>query len=166
VSQDDITATYSGSLTHPRANRQEATMRARDVMSHPVITVRPHVPARAAAALLVSHGFTAAPVVDAEGRVRGIITESDLLRGRIGPDGRVLDTDPEPTAAELMGPPPPPVAPDADLADVAAVMLGEGARSVPILEHGRLVGIVTRRDVLRMVAREAPSAGYRPTAGR
>jgi CBS domain-containing protein len=127
-------------------------MRARDVMTNPVITVRPHVPARAAAALLVSHGFTAAPVVDAEGRVRGIATEADLMRGRIGPDGLIAGPDLEPVVADVMSAAPPGVSPDTDLADVVTEMLETGTRSVPIIDRGHLVGIVTRRDVLRVVA--------------
>ena len=127
-------------------------MRARDVMTNPVITVRPHVPARAAAALLVSHGFTAAPVVDAEGRLWGFATEADLMRGRIVPDGWVAETEPDPVVSDVMSAAPPGMSPDTDLADVVAAMLDTGTRSVPIVDCGRLVGIVTRRDVLRVVA--------------
>jgi CBS domain-containing protein len=43
--------------------------------------------------------------------------------------------------------------PEDDLADVVALMLDAGLRSVPIVDDGKLVGIVTRRDVLRVVAR-------------
>jgi CBS domain-containing protein len=56
-------------------------MKARDVMSSPVIFLRPRVPADVAAALLVAHGYTAAPVVDEDGLVVGIATEADLVRG-------------------------------------------------------------------------------------
>jgi CBS domain-containing protein len=52
-----------------------------DVMSRNVVSVRPNMPTRAAAALLVVHGFTSAPVVTAEGVLRGIVTEADLMRG-------------------------------------------------------------------------------------
>ena len=51
-------------------------------MSSPVITVREGTPVHVAAALLVSHGFTAVPVVDEHRRVVGIATEADLMRGR------------------------------------------------------------------------------------
>ena len=61
-------------------------------------------------------------------------TEADLVRGRIPPDGWVVED-------------------YADLADVVAVMLDTAATLVPIVEDGRLVGIVSRRDVLRAVAR-------------
>jgi CBS domain-containing protein len=59
-------------------------MKARDVMSSPVITVGPDTPIRAAAELLVSHGYTAAPVME-NGRVIGIVTEANLMRDRIHP---------------------------------------------------------------------------------
>ena len=66
-------------------------MQVRDVMSSPAVSVRPHVPVGGAAALLVTHGFTAVPVVDAEGRLRGLVTEADLMRGRIAADGEPVD---------------------------------------------------------------------------
>jgi predicted transcriptional regulator len=128
-------------------------MRARDVMSSPVITVGPDVPVRAAAALLVSHGFTAAPVVGAHRRVIGIATEADLMRHRIRPEGWAVDDRPEPVVAAVMTPSPTTMRPEDDLADVVEMMLVENIRSVPIAEDGVLVGIVSRRDVLRSVAR-------------
>ena len=135
-------------------------MRVRDVMSSPAVSLRPRTQAGRAAALLVERGFTAAPVLDAEGRLRGIATEADLLRGRLAADGG-----PAPVVADLMTPCPATVAPDAALADLAAQMLATGVRSVPVLEDGRLVGVVTRRDVLRAVAAPAATAagaGDRP----
>jgi len=58
----------------------------------------------------------------------------------------------EPTVAEVMTPSPTVMRPDDDLADVVALMLDLAIRSVPIVEAGRMVGIVSRRDVLRAVA--------------
>jgi predicted transcriptional regulator len=133
-------------------DEEEIDMRARDVMSSPVITLRPDTPLHGAAALLVSHGFTAAPVVTAEGRVIGIATEADLLRGRITPEGTV-DHRPAPTVAMVMTEAPLAFGPEDDLADVVSVMLDRNIRTVPIIDDGRLVGVVSRRDVLRCVAR-------------
>ena len=127
-------------------------MRARDVMSSPVITLRRDTPVRAAAALLVAHGFTAAPVVDG-GQVIGIATEADLMRGHIVPDGWVVDELPEATVEAIMTLAPLSARPENDLADVVAQMLDRGVRSVPVVDHGQLVGIASRRDVLRCVAR-------------
>lgn len=135
-------------------------MLAKDVMSRTVVTVRPHLPARAAAAMLVANGFTGAPVVTAEGVVRGMVSEADLLRGQTipdpdQPDARRLDV----TAADVMTPEPVTMRPTDDLADVVAAMLRHGVRSVPIVDEGRLVGIVSRRDVLRCVAMRELVAG-------
>jgi CBS-domain-containing membrane protein len=63
-----------------------AIMKAHDVMSSPVITVRPDTLIPAAAQLLVSHGYTAAPVME-DGRVIGIVTEANLMRDQIRPEG-------------------------------------------------------------------------------
>ena len=65
-------------------------MRAKDLMTYPVITVRPETPAKEAARLLASHGFTALPVVDVDDIVVGIVSEADLIRGRVLPDPRSL----------------------------------------------------------------------------
>lgn len=137
-------------------------MKARDVMSSPVITLRSDTPAHLAAALLVSHGFTAAPVVDEEKHVIGIATEADLVRGRIVPEGWVVEEPPEPTVGAVMTPVPLSMRPEDDLADVVALMLDDDIRSMPIVDDGELVGIVSRRDVLRCVARrELTSADVR-----
>jgi CBS domain-containing protein len=107
-----------------------------------------------AAGVLVAHGFTAAPVVDEEQRVVGIVTEADLVRGPKPPRqacvGAVMSADPVTTA------------PDADLADLVTMMLDTGIRSVPVVADGRLVGVVTQRDVLRAVAYDgAPPLDWR-----
>jgi CBS domain-containing protein len=128
-------------------------MKVREVMSNPVITVRPDTAAHAVAELLVSRGFTAAPVVTAEGKMVGIATETDLLRGRIRPGAAAVERRSEPTAAMVMTGRPYTCGPDVDLADVVALMLDHAVRSVPVVDNGRLVGIVSRRDVLRRVAR-------------
>jgi CBS domain-containing protein len=128
-------------------------MQARDVMSSPVITVRPDTSVHAAAALLVAHGFTAVPVVAAEGVVVGIATEADLVRGRVMPDDWAGEQPPEPTLAMVMTAPPLSFRPEDDLADVVSQMLDHNIRTVPIIDDGRLVGIISRRDVLRLVAR-------------
>ena len=128
-------------------------MRACDVMTSPVITLRPNAPVHAAAALLCSHGFTSAPVVDPAGALVGIASEADLMRGRIVRDGSVVPPEPDSTVGEVMTPASAAMRPEDDLADVVALMLDARTRSVPIVEEGKLVGIVTRRDVLRVVAR-------------
>ena len=130
-------------------------MRVREVMTSPAVAVRPRMPARSAAALLRERGFTAAPVVDAEGRLVGVLTEADLVRERVPPDtapGPDVAARPEPAVAEVMGTAPLVADPGADLADVVTRMLHEGVRSVPVVDSGRVVGVLTTRDVLQCVA--------------
>lgn len=123
-------------------------LRADDVMTSPVVTVPTDTPIAPAAALLAAHGFTAAPVVDADGRLLGLVTEADLVRDRFGPAGR------EPRVVdEVMSRTPLAMRPEDELTDVVSLMLDSHVRSVPIVDDGDLVGIVTRRDVLRVVAR-------------
>jgi CBS domain-containing protein len=130
---------------------EENAMQAQDVMNRAVITVRPHMPVAAAAALLLARGLTSAPVVTAEGMLRGIVSEADLLRAQ-PTDGA---TEPTATAADVMTPRPVTVRPTDGLADVAAVLLDRGVRAVPVVDGERLVGIVSRRDVLSLMARQS-----------
>ena len=141
-------------------------MQTQDVMSRTVVTVRPHMAADAAAALLVARGVTSAPVVTAEGVLRGIVSEADLLRVRPMVDIPQATMEPTVTAADVMTPRPVTVRPTDDLADVAAVLLDRGVRAVPVVEGQRLVGIISRHDILSYIARQRPasSRGDRPVA--
>ena len=135
-------------------------MRAKDLMTTPVVTVRPDTPAKEAARLLASRGFTALPVVDAD-TLLGVVTEADLIDGRILPDPRsLIGDDPPPPSeprahlvADGMTSDPVVVASTTDAVDVARVMLDRHLRTLPVVDDGRLVGIVTRRDLLRTIAR-------------
>lgn len=127
-------------------------MQARDAMSHPVVTVTPTTAAADAARVLCSHGFTALPVVDGTGLI-GIVTEADLIqescRPAPGPHGRHEATLTDLIVQDVMTTPVESLTPGADLVDVARIMLDERIRCLPIVDGTRVVGIVTRRDVLR-----------------
>ena len=127
-------------------------------MNRTVITVRPHMPVDAAAALLLSHHVTSAPVVTAEGMLRGMVSEVDLLRAQPVPDALTAPPKSTVKAADVMTPQPVTVRPTDELADVAALLLDHGVRAAPVVESGRLVGIVSRRDILRCVAQRRPVA--------
>lgn len=136
-------------------------------MTRPVISLRPHTTVGKAAELLVTHGFGAAPVRSAEGEVLGIATEADLMRDQVAP-GAAASQGAERTVAAVMTPAPLCVSPDEEISEVALQMLRTGDRSVLVMDRGRLVGIVTSRDVLRAVAcrgvtaRRSGSADRRP----
>lgn len=132
-------------------------MRVREIMTTDVVTVRPDTSAKDAAELMAARGFAALPVVDDDDQLLGIVAEADVLRGRLPRDPRMhLRRDDDEN-----GTPPPALVrgimttevrtaeTTADVADIARLFVDERLRSVPLTDRGRLVGIVSRRDVLR-----------------
>ncbi|NKY88526.1 CBS domain-containing protein [Nocardia veterana] len=119
-------------------------MYARDILSRPVVTVGVDAPLAQAISQLTERGFAALPVVDADGHVIGMLSESDAL------SARGLDT----TVGAAMTTPAEVIEPGTDLATVAARMLARQLRSMPVVEAGVLVGIVARRDLLRALLRD------------
>jgi len=136
-------------------------MRAKDVMSSPVHTVKQTTSVESAAQLITAKAVTALPVVDDTGRLVGMVSESDLLWHRVPSDPtahmrRRPDTDPADRpgmVGEVMSPYTVTTRPDADLAEVAEQMLEHDVRSMPVLEGGAVVGIISRRDILRAMVR-------------
>jgi CBS domain-containing protein len=134
-------------------------MQTRDIMTSPVVTVTPDTSVKDAAAALVEHGINAVPVVDDGRRLVGIVSEADLLRleepygagaGRASPPGKR----PRPrTVREVMTRAVYTMPEDADAAAAARLMLRHGLKSIPVVAGGLVVGIVARRDLLRLVAR-------------
>jgi CBS domain-containing protein len=135
-------------------------MQARQIMTSPVLTVRSDTTVREAATLLLEHRVTAAPVLDAGGELIGIVSESDLVADRFVHDPRnqvrpVQDEPPGPqTVGEVMTTPVIALGPSADAADLAQTMLGADVRSIPIVEGATVIGIVSRRDLLRTLIRD------------
>jgi CBS domain-containing protein len=136
-------------------------VQARDVMTREVVTVAPDTSVKSVAEILATRGFTAVPVVDDEHRLRGIVTEADVLRGRMLPDPRLRlrrergdGSAPPPLLVRgVMTAPVRTVEATADVADIARLFVEERLRSVPVVDRGRLVGIVSRRDLLRTLVR-------------
>lgn len=137
-------------------------MRVRDVMTRSVVTAEPGTQVVEAAETLATRGFTLLPVVDTMGGLVGVVTEADLMRDRVRVDPRALvhGEPPQPapeapsTVAEVMTTGVRTTTRDADLAELSAMMLDSGLRSVPVVVDGRLIGIVTRRDVLGAICRD------------
>lgn len=136
-------------------------MRARDIMTTPVTTVRPETPIKDAATVLATNGFTAVPVVDGDDRLIGIVTEADLVRDRVPRDARALchpgeemTTVATTTVGEVMTTPAIAMGPGTDVAVLAKALLDAGYRSMPIVDGSRVIGIVTRRDIVRVIARD------------
>jgi CBS domain-containing protein len=137
-------------------------MRARDIMTSPVHTVGPDTTVESAVRRLTAASITALPVVDDTGALVGMVSEGDLLRHRVPADPtahvrRDLDRDAERrprTVREVMSTGPVTTTADADVADVADMMLRRDVRSVPVLDGRVVIGIISRRDILRAAVRD------------
>jgi CBS domain-containing protein len=135
-------------------------MLVRELMTTPVVTLRLGTSVGAAAGVLLDNRISAAPVVDASGHLLGLVTEIDLERGALASDPRghlratpgVLPPLPR-TVDEVMSTDVLAVPPGLAVNDLVGMMQTEHVRSIPVVEGARVVGIVSRRDVLRLLVR-------------
>ena len=116
-------------------------MKVADMMTTRLITVTEKQTRQQAARLLSEHHISGLPVVNASNTLLGLVTEYDI----ISKTGR--------TVGEIMTRGVISVTPDTDLEDVNHILVHERIKRVPVLEQGRLVGIVSRADLVREVAR-------------
>ncbi|HEY3074840.1 MAG TPA: CBS domain-containing protein [Burkholderiales bacterium] len=150
-------------------------MKARDVMTQPVLSVAPEASVREVAALLLERRISGVPVADAAGRVLGVVSEGDFIRRpeietdlpgsrwlryftSLDEQARDYIKTHGRTAADIMTAPAVTVAADAPLALVARLMTSRGVKRLPVVEGDRLIGIVTRTDLLRAVYRQLEPA--------
>ncbi|MGN6130509.1 MAG: CBS domain-containing protein [Nocardioidaceae bacterium] len=136
-------------------------MWVREAMTSPVVTVTEDMSVRAALKLLDRHRVTSLPVVDDAGRVVGIVSEADLVRDAILRDQRkriipqdVTDTPPPRRVGDVMTAHPVTVTGTDDLADAVELLTTTTVKSLPVLEEGHVVGVLSRRDVVHLLARE------------
>ena len=111
-------------------------MPVRDIMTREVVTLRPEMPVSEAARVLFHHRIHGAPVVDADGRVVGVLSAMDL----IGKSGE--------TVGDLMTREVIAVQEDTPVTEAGTLMLQHRIRRLPVLRGDRLVGIVTITDVV------------------
>lgn len=144
-------------------------MRAHEVMTRDLVTIPPKTPLDAIARLFAERGISGAPVVDADGKLLGLVTESDLMRRIAAPEdrprgwlrdaftpagrqaadyarlhGRV--------ARDVMTTALVTAETDTPIAEIAKAMEERGIRRVPVLREGKLAGIVSRADLIRALA--------------
>lgn len=136
-------------------------MWVREAMTSPVVTVTEDMSVRAALKLLDRHRVTSLPVVDDAGRVVGIVSEADLVRDAVLRDQRkriipqdVTDTPPPRRVGDVMTAHPVTVTGTDDLADAVELLTTTTVKSLPVLEEGHVVGVLSRRDVVHLLARE------------
>jgi len=134
-----------------------------DVMTKAVVSVDESASYRSVVDLLIERRFSAVPVVDHSGRVTGVVSETDLLRKieyagdteprlfegrrRRGERGKALAR----TAGELMTTPPVVALTGTSIASAARLLDREGVKRLPVVDDlGRLIGIVSRGDLLKV----------------
>lgn len=140
--------------------RQEEPVRVEEIMSSPVTALRPDTPLKDAARVLVERDVSAAPVLDDADALVGLVSESDIMHIELHEDprrhARVVTEevgDAPSRVEEVMTRDVIAVPADADVADVAETMIEQRVRSLPVVAGVRVVGIVSRRDVLRVLVR-------------
>jgi len=116
-------------------------MKVRDVMTTKVITIRENLTKQQAARLLAQHHISGLPVVNEENMLVGVVSEFDV----IGKEGQRV--------GEIMTQSVISVAADTDLEEVRHILVHERIRRLPVLEQGKLIGIVSRADLVREVAK-------------
>ncbi|MGD9670334.1 MAG: putative nucleotidyltransferase substrate binding domain-containing protein [Hyphomicrobiaceae bacterium] len=122
---------------------------ARDLMTRDPISVAPSDTANTAARIMRDRRISCVPVVESE-RIVGIVTDADL-RDRVVAEGCACDV----SIADIMTNRPLTLAPDALAFDALASMMQRRISHVPVVEAGRLVGILTQTDLIRAQSRSA-----------
>ena len=145
---------------------------ARDIMTREVVTIQAEASVEALAKLLEEHRIGGAPVLDRNGVLVGVVTQSDLVqRSRdleMPPALNILDIHlflETPShfkkrlekllggrVKDVMTEKPHSVAPDTPVNEIARLMSSQGVHTLPVLEGGKLVGIVGKLDLIRGVA--------------
>lgn len=136
-------------------------MRVESVMTRDVVTVAPQTPLKEVARLLVERGISGVPVCDAAGRVLGVVSEGDILFKEEGAEAveprglrRLLHADDATikalarTAEEAMTSPAVTIAPTRRVDEAARTMVDRRVNRLPVVAGDRLVGIVTRADLV------------------
>ena len=126
----------------------------RDIMTTDVVTVRPDTPHQTVAAMLRQHRVSGFPVADDDGKVVGVVTETDLVALVAGRRHRRHRAAEQATAGDLMSHPAVTVGPDDPVKTAARLMRKQRLQRLPVVDRdGRLAGIVSRSDVLSVFQR-------------
>lgn len=156
-------------------------MRVEEIMTKDVITVSPKTPIHEAAELMIDHGVSGLPVVDDAGSVVGIVSEGDLIlrekpRER-APWWRLFFGDAERlareyqkahgmTVGEVMTRSLIAVSPDFPIESAALILDQHRIRRVPVVAEGQLLGILSRGDLIKALAKAPAHAGGPPSDER
>jgi len=125
-----------------------STVKAADCMVRELVTVRPDTDAYDAIALLLKHRISGMPVVDESGRLVGMLSERDCLKTLLDSEYHNMPTA---KVKDLMSAEVKTIGADTGIVEIASLFLDAPFRRFPVLDKGRLVGQVSRKDVLRAI---------------
>jgi CBS-domain-containing membrane protein len=149
-------------------------LQARDIMTQEVITISPEASVEDLARLLEDHKIGGVPVMEEGGRLVGVVTQSDLVKRsrdlELPPALNILDLHMfietpagfkrrlekmlGDTVREVMTPEPITITPGTPVQEIAALMDRKKVHTLPVVEQGKLVGIVGKMDLIRSLARQ------------
>ena len=118
----------------------------RDYMAKTLVTLIPEMEIVQAVGVLMEADIAGAPVVDAEGRLVGILSEKDCMRVVLN---ATYHSEYGGTVSEFMSTPVETLSPEDSIADAAQHFLDKRYHRYPVVHEGRLVGQISRRDVMR-----------------
>jgi CBS-domain-containing membrane protein len=136
-------------------------MLVKDVMTTEPVTVTTRTPVKTALTLLARHRVTSLPVLDRDQRICGVVSEADLIRDLVARDPRAHElvlgddrADLPQTVGDVMTPHAITVQAETDLALAVELVTSTSVKSLPVIDHhDRVVGMLSRSDVVRVLAR-------------
>lgn len=151
---------------------KDCPMRAKDLMTRTLVTVSSDHSVWHAAHIMLTKGVSGLPVVDDSGKLLGVVTEGDLLRrSELGTEGIVVDGAKEPDdlarayvksrswkVGDVMSPDVITVDEGAPIEKIAMLLGVHQIKRLPVLRSGRLVGVVSRADLLKVVSAGKPES--------
>lgn len=167
ITEEDLRRIYELALRHAR-DRYARRVRVGEVMTRSVIAVARERGVREAAQLLSEHRISGMPVVDADNRVIGVVSEADIL-SQAGPQAghtfknilRHLFGEPLPhrksggTVGDVLSEPAITTKADVDIRAVAALIDAKRIKRLPVVdEQGKIIGIISRGDIVRALSRQ------------
>ena len=131
----------------------------KDHMTKNVETLSPDMEISHATQYLIAHNISGAPVLDEHGRLVGILTERDCMEVAMQAD---YYGEPVGLVSDFMSAGPESVSPEQSILTLAEKFINGKVHRYPVVDNGRLVGIISRRDVMRAMGRHYPSRGGKP----
>lgn len=129
-----------------------ANLLARNMMTKNLVTLSPDMEVFAAIDVLLKKRISGAPVVERDGTFIGVFSESSSMRVIIN---AAYENLPDAGLMPFVDMDPPVIGPATDLLTICQTFLDQGTRRLPVLEDGRLLGQISRRDVMRQINQTA-----------